>query len=91
MYLGFFKYYFNLKPGFLTIKLFDMGKIFTCGLLFLLLIFGCKYRAEKNMIGSDVKQNGYLEYFVAQVGPQNTRNSEAAIVPLKDGFRRITQ
>lgn len=62
-----------------------MKKIFTCGLLFLLLIFGCKYRSEKNMIGSDVEQNGYYEYFVAPVGPQNTRNSEAAIVPLNDG------
>src|SRR5690606_31607894 len=27
-----------------------------------------------------------LEYVVAPVGPQNTRNSEAAIVPLKDGL-----
>ena len=29
--------------------------------------------------------NNTLEYFVAPVGPQNPRNSEAAIVPLKDG------
>lgn len=34
----------------------------------------------KNNSASDT-----YEYFVAPVGPQNTRNSEASIVPLKDG------
>ena len=32
-----------------------------------------------------VKPDDTYEYFVAPVGPQNPRNSEAAIIPLKDG------
>ncbi len=38
---------------------------------------------EKKMM--NVQPDKPVEYFVAPVGPQNPRNSEAAIIPLKDG------
>jgi sialidase-1 len=55
------------------------------GLLSFLLFPGCSNRAEKNAGISEGHQNDNYEYFVAPVSPRNTRNSEAAIAPLKDG------
>jgi sialidase-1 len=63
-----------------------MKKTFPLWLLLLLfLISGCKIRSEKDKNTTATIQNEYYEYFVAPVGPQNTRNSEAAIVSIKDG------
>lgn len=55
-----------------------------CILISLLLISGCR-SSKINTISAKVKQTDTYEYFVAPVGPKNTRNSEAAIVPLKNG------
>jgi sialidase-1 len=63
-----------------------MKKLFTfCVLVSLLLSSGCKNRSERNKMGASVKQNDTYEYFVAPAGPQNNRNSESAIIPLKNG------
>lgn len=53
-----------------------------------LLIFvdsGCKSRYERNQRASEVKQNDAYNYFVVPVGIHNPRNTEAAIIPLKNG------
>ncbi|MCE5347224.1 MAG: glycoside hydrolase [Bacteroidales bacterium] len=63
-----------------------MNKIFTFFVLVSLLSgSGCRNRSDKNKEVTEGKQNEIYEYIVAPVGPQNTRNSEAAIVPLNDG------
>ena len=63
-----------------------MNKIFTfCVLVSLLLSSGCKTRSQKDNGVAEAKHNDIYEYFVAPVGHDNTRNSEAAIVPLNDG------
>ena len=41
--------------------------------------------SSQNKEAVNKESNDTFEYFVAPVGPQNPRNSEAAIVPLKDG------
>jgi hypothetical protein len=46
---------------------------------------GCQNRTGKAKDNSAVKPEETYEYFIAPVGPDNPRNSEAAIVPLKDG------
>ncbi len=46
---------------------------------------GYKNRSEENKGAAKEKLKDTYEYFVAPVAPRNTRNSEAAIVPLKDG------
>jgi predicted neuraminidase len=60
-----------------------MIKILVLGLV----ILGCfpvtANSQNKGAVNSEL--NDTFEYFVAPVGPQNPRNSEAAIVPLKDG------
>ena len=60
-----------------------MKKIIVLGAV----IFGCFPFAGKsqNKDAVNTSNNETLKYFVAPVGPQNPRNSEAAIVPLKDG------
>jgi len=62
----------------------DMMKISVLCLL-MLIGSGCKSRPERNMRVTELKQNDTYEYFVAPVGTQNPRNTEAAIIPLKDG------
>ncbi|HUZ58852.1 MAG TPA: sialidase family protein [Hanamia sp.] len=60
-----------------------MKKILVLGLV----IFGCfpvvVSSQNKDVVNSTHSKT--FEYFVAPVGPQNPRNSEAAIVPLKNG------
>lgn len=53
--------------------------------LLILIGSGCKSRSERNKKVAELKQSNIYQYFVAPVGPQNPRNSEAAIIPLKDG------
>ncbi len=50
-------------------------------------LFGCFPIVVSSQDGNAIngRHSGAFEYFVAPVGPQNPRNSEAAIVPLKDG------
>lgn len=63
-----------------------MKHIFTFYVLVsLLLCSGCKNSSERNKTDASIKQNDIYEYFVAPAGPQNNRNSESAIIPLKDG------
>lgn len=62
----------------------DMMKISVLCLL-MLIGSGCKSRPERNKRVTELKQNDTYEYFVAPVGTQNPRNTEAAIIPLKDG------
>ena len=63
-----------------------MKKLFAfCVLVPMIVISGCRNQPEKNKGITEDKQNDTYEYFIAPVGPQNTRNSEAAIVPLRDG------
>ncbi len=50
----------------------------------LIVISGCINNPEETTADNKTLMDT-LEYVVAPVGPQNTRNSEAAIVPLKDG------
>ncbi|MEX2233900.1 MAG: hypothetical protein WD824_17170 [Cyclobacteriaceae bacterium] len=58
--------------------------IITCCLLTGLGL-GCMNRSTPNTaIDDNTTQKDTFEYFVAPVGPQNPRNSEAAIVFLKD-------
>jgi sialidase-1 len=54
-------------------------------LLSLVILSGCRNRSESTKPTAVVKPDDTYEYFVAPVGPQNPRNSEAAIIPLKDG------
>ena len=61
----------------------DLIKILT--LCIVLMFLGCRSHSERNKGTGAVKQDDNYEYFVAPVAPQNIRNSEAAIVPLKDG------
>jgi sialidase-1 len=56
-----------------------------CVLSSLMISTGCQNRAGKIKDSTTVKPEDAYEYFVAPVGPQNPRNSEAAIIPLKDG------
>jgi sialidase-1 len=53
--------------------------------LSLSLLSTCHNRSERANASADSKSADTYEYFVAPVGPQNPRNSEAAIIPLKDG------
>ena len=63
-----------------------MNKIIAIWALYTLVISsGCQYRSERAKGSAAVKPDDTYEYFVAPVGQQNPRNSEAAIVPLKDG------
>lgn len=62
----------------------DMMKISALCLL-ILIGSGCKSRSERNKRAAEAKQNDTYEYFVAPVGTRNPRNTEAAIIPLKDG------
>jgi sialidase-1 len=63
-----------------------MKKIFNFYVIVsVLLSSGCTNRSERNKMVSSTQQNDTYEYFVAPVAPRNNRNSEAAIIPLKDG------
>ncbi len=63
-----------------------MNKIIRiCALLSLVIITGCRNRSSSAKAKPDAKSDDTYEYFVAPVGPENPRNSEAAIIPLKDG------
>lgn len=53
--------------------------------LSLFILSGCGNRSERSKDSIALKPEDTFEYFVAPVGPQNPRNSEAAIMPLKDG------
>jgi len=54
-------------------------------LVSVILISGCGNQPKQKKGLSEDKQTRSFEYFVAPVGPQNPRNSEASIIPLKDG------
>jgi sialidase-1 len=63
-----------------------MNKIIpSIALLSLIIISGCRQRSDSVKAKADAKSDYTYDYFVAPVGPQNPRNSEAAIIPLKDG------
>jgi sialidase-1 len=63
-----------------------MNKIVTTWVLLLLVLSsGCQNRYVRAKGSKDVKPDDTYEYFVAPVGPQNPRNSEAAIIPIKGG------
>ena len=53
------------------------------GLVILVCLSVAVRSQNKDVVNSS--HNKTLEYFVVPVGPQNPRNSEAAIIPLKDG------
>ena len=59
------------------------SRIITCGILAGLGL-GCMNRSTPNTAITDTIRKDTFEYFVAPVGPQNPRNSEAAIVKLKN-------
>jgi len=60
-----------------------MKKFFIfCIVSFLLIGSSCQNKSGKS---AEQKQEDTYEYFVAPVGPDNPRNSEAAIIHLKDG------
>ncbi len=50
-----------------------------------LVLLVCSPIAVRSQDVVNSSQSKTFEYFVAPVGPQNPRNSEASIVPLKDG------
>ena len=54
------------------------------GSLLALLSSGCVNHSSHETATADIMQKDTFEFFVAPVGPQNPRNSEAAIVMLKD-------
>lgn len=63
-----------------------MNKIYIFSIFIsLLLSLGCKNLSERRKESLSIKQTNIYEYFVAPVGTRNPRNSEAAIVSLKDG------
>lgn len=74
------------RPNWFIIRFFKhfaMRKILVLGLM----IFGCfpvLVNSQSN-VSADRRQSEIFEYFVAPVAPQNPRNSEASIIPLKDG------
>src|SRR4051794_32531312 len=53
--------------------------------LVILINSGCKSRPETNTKAAGLKQNDTYNYFVVSAGARNPRNTEAAIMPLKDG------
>lgn len=63
-----------------------MNKIIAIwSLLSLFIGSGCQNRSSKTKDNADIKPDDAYEYFVAPVGAQNPRNSEAAIIPLNNG------
>lgn len=63
-----------------------MNKLFTYFVLVsVVLSSGCKNRSDTGKGISKVIKSDTYEFFVAPSGPQNIRNSEAAITHLKDG------
>ena len=62
-----------------------MTKIITSAVLSVFLITGCRFSAQKDKKDEGSRENDTYEYFVAPVGPENPRNSEADIIELKDG------
>ncbi len=54
-------------------------------LVSLFLNFGCKSSPEKGKVSKKTAITDTYEYFVVPVGPENPRNSESAIIQLKDG------
>lgn len=62
-----------------------MTKIITSVVLSVFLITGCRFSAQKDKKDEGSRENDTYEYFVAPVGPENPRNSEADIIELKDG------
>ena len=63
-----------------------MNRIISIWLLSsLIIISGCRNKPGSVKESAAVKPDDTYEYFIAPVGPDNPRNSEAAIVPLKDG------
>lgn len=81
---------YMMKPQLVIIKTTTMKKnsihwrtIITCCLL-TGFSTGCINRSGQDTAVADAGQTDTFEYFVAPVGPQNPRNSEAAIVLLKD-------
>lgn len=73
----------NTAIGYLY-QLPDMMKISALCLLIFIGI-GCKSRPERDKEVAEPKQNDINGYFVVPADLKNPRNTEAAIVPLKDG------
>ncbi len=78
--------YVNIRNSVIMnfLQLSDMIKVLACCIL-VLLGSGCNIRSERNKKVAESKQNDINGYFVVPVSPKNPRNSEAAIIPLKDG------
>lgn len=62
-----------------------MNKIISTCFLLLIVCSGCQNSNKVRKDTPALKQDEISEFFVVPVGPQNPRNSEAAIIPLKDG------
>jgi Neuraminidase (sialidase) len=59
--------------------------LFIYTLVIFIAFSGCQNRSGRRNSFSEVKNEDIYEFFVAPVGPQNPRNSEAGIIPLNDG------